>query len=102
MKQHFADKLRDIANQKSENDEALIQKINSIFDRYAPKLKGQIPEDVQNDLVKAAKQKQHKKIISIDDYLSSELKNDKTITANDCLENIKNLKIFLLKPNQIH
>lgn len=92
MKQHFADKLRDIANQKSENDEALIQKINSIFDRYAPKLKGQIPEDVQNDLVKAAKQKQHKKIISIDDYLSSELKNDKTITANDCLENIKNFE----------
>lgn len=26
MKQHFADKLRDIANQKSENDETLIQK----------------------------------------------------------------------------
>lgn len=92
MKQHFADKLRDIANQKSENDEALIQKINSMFDRYAPKLKGQIPEDVQNDLVKAAKQKQHKKIISIDDYLSSELKNDKTITTNDCLKDIKNLK----------
>ena len=82
MGQHFADKLRDIANQSSENDEVLIKKINSMFDRYAPKLKGQIPEDVQNDLVKAAKQKQHKKIISIDDYLSSELKNDKVITAN--------------------
>lgn len=92
MGQHFADKLRDIANQKSENDEALIQKINSIFDRYAPKLKGQLPEDVQNDLVKAAKQKQHKKIISIDDYLSSELKNDKAITTNDCLEDIKNFE----------
>ena len=92
MGQHFADKLRDIANQSSENDEVLIKKINSMFDRYAPKLKGQIPEDVQNDLVKAAKQKQHKKIISIDDYLSSELKNDKAITANDCLEDIKNFE----------
>lgn len=92
MKQHFADKLRDIANQKSENDETLIQKINLMFDRYAPKLKRQIPEDVQNDLVKAAKQKQHKKIISIDDYLSSELKNDKVITTNDCLEDIKNFE----------
>lgn len=92
MKQHFADKLRDIANQTSENDEALIQKINSMFVRYAPKLKRRIPEDVQNDLVKAAKQKQHKKIISIDDYLSSELKNDKAITANDCLEDIKNFE----------
>lgn len=92
MKQHFADKLRDIANQKSENDEALIQKINSMFDRYAPKLKGQIPEDVQNDLVKAAKQKQHKKIISIDDYLSSELKNEKAITTYNCSEDIKDFK----------
>lgn len=92
MGQNFADKLRDIANQESENDEALIQKINSIFDRYAPKLKGQIPEDVQNDLVKTAKQKQHKKIISIDDYLSSELKNEKAITTNDCLEDIKNFE----------
>ena len=92
MGQHFADKLRDIANQKSENDEALIKKINSMFDRYAPELKEQIPEDIQNDLVSSAKQKQHKKIISIDDYLSSELKNDKAITANDCLEDIKNFE----------
>ena len=92
MGQHFADKLRDIANQSSKDDKVLIQKINSMFDRYAPKLKRQIPEDVQNDLVKAAKQKQHKEIISIDDYLSSELKNDKTITANDCLEDIKNVE----------
>lgn len=89
MGQHFADKLRDIANQASENDEALIQEINSMFDRYAPELKEQIPEGIQSDLVKSAKQKQHKKVISIDDYLHSDLKNKKTITLNDYQKDIK-------------
>lgn len=88
MKQNFADKLQDIANQASENDETLIQEINSMFDHYAPKLKEQIPEGIQSDLVKSAKQKQHKKVISIDDYLHSDLKNKKTITISDCQENI--------------
>lgn len=57
MEQRFADKLRNIANQESENDKVLIQKINSMFDRYAPELKEQIPEGIQNDLVKLAKKK---------------------------------------------
>lgn len=88
MKQHFADKLRDIANQESENDEALIQRINSIFDRYAPELKEQIPEDVQNDLIKSAKKKQYKMTISISDCLPSELSNKKTIPIDDCKKDI--------------
>ena len=94
MKQHFADKLRDIANQKSENDETLIQKINSMFDRYAPELKEQIPECVQNDLVRLAKHKQHKMIISIDNYLLCDLSNEKVITYDDCKKDIEILKKF--------
>ena len=63
MGQHFADKLRDIANQKSENDEALIQRINSMFDRYVPELKEQIPEGIQNDLIESAKKRGGKSFI---------------------------------------
>lgn len=88
MKQHFADKLRDIANQESENDEILIQEINSMFDRYAPELKEKIPEGVQNDLVKSAKKKQYKMTISISDCLPSELSNEKTIPIDDCKKDI--------------
>lgn len=59
MEQRFADKLRDIADQVSEDD-ALIRKMNSMFDRYAPKLKEKLPEGVQKDLIKLAKQKQYR------------------------------------------
>lgn len=38
MEQKFADKLREIANQTSEDD-VLIQKLNLMFERYAPGLK---------------------------------------------------------------
>lgn len=96
MGQHFADKLRDIANQESENDEALIQRINLMFDRYAPELKEQIPEGIQNDLIKSAKKKQYEMTVSTDYYLRSELQNQKAITADDCPEDIKTLKnIFI-------
>lgn len=88
MEQNFADKLRDIANQESENDEALIQKINSIFDRYVPELKEKIPEGIQSDLIKSAKKKQHKMTISISDYLPRGLSNEKTIPINDCKKDI--------------
>lgn len=88
MKQHFADKLRDIANQSSEDDKVLIQKINSMFDRYASELKKQIPEGIQNDLVKSAKKKQHKMTISINDYLPSNLSNEKTVSIDDCKKDI--------------
>lgn len=88
MGQHFADKLRDIANQESENDEALIQRINSMFDRYAPELKEQIPEGIQNDLIKSAKKNQYEMTISISDYLLSELSNKKAIPIDDCKKDI--------------
>lgn len=87
MNQRFADKLRDIADQISEEG-ALIQKLNSMFDRYAPKLKEQIPEDIQNDLIKSAKKKQHKMTISINDYLPSDLSNKKTVPIDDCKKDI--------------
>lgn len=91
MKQNFADKLRDIANQTSEDD-ALIQKLNSIFDRYAPELKEKLPEGVQRDLIKLAKKKQYKTTISIDNYSSNKLKSQKAITIDDCKKDVENLK----------
>ena len=95
MEQRFADKLRDIANQTSEDD-ALIQKLNLMFDRYAPKLKEKLPEGVQKDLIKLAKQKQYKMTISIDDYSSSKLENQKAITIDDCKKDVETLKdIFM-------
>ena len=93
MKRQFADKLRDIANQESENDDnALIQNANSLFDRYASELKKQIPESIQNDLIESAKKKQHAMTISIDNYLPSDLSNEKVITFDDCKKDIEILK----------
>lgn len=93
MKQRFADKIRDIANRTSEND-ALIQKLNLMFDRYAPKLKENLPEGVQKDLIKLAKQKQYKMTISIDDYSSSKLENQKAMTIDDCKKRCRNFKKY--------
>lgn len=92
MKQRFADKLRDIANRTSEDDDVLIKKLNLMFDRYAPELKEKLPEGVQKDLIKLAKQKQYKMTISIDDYSSSKLENQKAITIDDCKKDAKILK----------
>lgn len=91
MKQKFADKLREIANQTSEDD-VLIQKLNLMFERYAPGLKEKLPEGVQKDLIKLAKQKQYKMIILIDNYSSNKLENQKAITINDCKEDVGTLK----------
>ena len=95
MEQRFADKIRDIANRTSEND-ALIQKLNLMFDRYAPESKENLPEGVQKDLIKLAKQKQYKMTISIDDYSSSKLENQKAMTIDDCKKDAETLKdIFM-------
>ena len=95
MKQRFADKLRDIADQTSKED-ALIQKLNSMFERYAPKLKEKLPEGIQKDLIKLAKQKQYEMTISIDDYSSSKLENQKAMTIDDCEKDAETLKdIFM-------
>lgn len=91
MKQKFADKLREIANQTSEDD-VLIQKLNLMFERYAPGLKEKLPEGVQKDLIKLAKQKQYKMIILIDNYSSSKLENQKAMTIDDCKKDAETLK----------
>ena len=96
MKQRFANRLRDIANRTSKDDDVLIQKLNLMFDRYAPELKEKFPEGVQKDLIKLAKQKQYKMTISIDDYSSSKLENQKAITIDDCKKDVETLKdIFM-------
>lgn len=91
MKQRFADRLREIANQTSEEG-ALIQKLNSMFDYYAPELRTQIPQGVQAVLIKSAKKKQREKIISISNYSRGGLTNQKAITINDYKKDAEKLK----------